>query len=201
MALAARQSAGFNRGDAEDRKEPRRPSAVSASWGAHSLRGSRRSSAIFSAMILCAVARRTVSTACVTRLRPQRSAGAAQGVVTAPPTAPTPPPIAAPVAGRPPVTAAMPAPAPAPIRPPVTARVPGSSPHAARPSAMLPNSALSTNLRSIHTSIVGQTKTQASGKSGDRIVAAGGPPITPLLTAGGKAKPTAFPPPNAAAQR
>jgi hypothetical protein len=33
VALAARQSAGFNRGDAEDRKEPRRPSAVSASWG------------------------------------------------------------------------------------------------------------------------------------------------------------------------
>jgi hypothetical protein len=53
--------------------------------------------------------------------------------VTAPPTAPTPPPIKAPVAGRPPVIAETPAPAPAPISPPVTARVPGLLPHPANP--------------------------------------------------------------------
>src|ERR1700760_2368293 len=59
--------------------------------------------------------------------------------VTAPPTAPTPPPMRAPVAGRPPVTAATPAPAPAPIRPPVTARVPGSVPQAVNSDSRLTN--------------------------------------------------------------
>jgi hypothetical protein len=56
--------------------------------------------------------------------------------VTAPPIAPTPPPISAPVAGRPPVNAEIPAPAPAPIKPPVTALVPGSEPHPAKPSTV-----------------------------------------------------------------
>jgi hypothetical protein len=59
-----------------------------------------------------------------------------RGAVNAPPAAPTPPPINAPVSGRPPVTAEMPAPAPAPIRPPETARWPGVSPQAARPTSM-----------------------------------------------------------------
>jgi hypothetical protein len=52
------------------------------------------------------------------------------GAVKAPPAAPTPPPIRAPVSGFPPVRADTPAAAPAPIAPPVTARVPGLDPQA-----------------------------------------------------------------------
>jgi hypothetical protein len=47
-----------------------------------------------------------------------------------------PPPIKAPVAGLPPVSAETPAPAPAPIKPPVTARVPGLLPQPVKPSAV-----------------------------------------------------------------
>jgi len=57
--------------------------------------------------------------------------------VTAPPTAPRPPPTIAPVAGLPPVTAETPAPAPAPNRPPVTARVPVLLPQPASPTDAL----------------------------------------------------------------
>jgi hypothetical protein len=52
------------------------------------------------------------------------------GAVKAPPNAPTPPPIKAPVSGFPPTRADRPAPAPAPSAPPVTARVRGLYPQA-----------------------------------------------------------------------
>src|SRR5277367_3371839 len=74
------------------------------------------------------------------------------GVVTAPPTAPTPPPISAPVAGLPPVTAATPAPAPAPSSPPVTARVPGSPPQPASIASMPPRAIPNAILRVIGSS-------------------------------------------------
>jgi hypothetical protein len=73
--------------------------------------------------------------------------------VTAPPTAPTPPPISAPVAGLPPVSAETPAPAPAPSSPPVTARVPVVSPHAANPSKA-PNNSVNVVVRIVSSTCI-----------------------------------------------